>query len=101
MTGRREATGGALERTIGRVLRAGTTTSTICLVLGLAMSLLGYDNALARSLLTAGVLILMATPAARVAVSVVDYVGQRDWVFAALTSIVLLTLGGSVIAAFW
>jgi uncharacterized membrane protein len=91
----------ALERTIGRVLRAGTVTSSVFLALGLAMAIAGADNVFTRLLPSTGVIILMATPAARVVVSFVDYVRQRDWVFVTLTAIVLLTLGGSVIAAFW
>ena len=91
----------ALERTIGRVLRAGTVTSSVCLALGLATAIAGSDSLATRVLPSAGVLILMATPVARVVVSIIDYIRQRDWVFVALTAAVLLTLGGSVIAAFW
>ena len=90
-----------LERAIGRVLRIGTVTSSICLALGLALTLAGYDEGLARLLAPAGMVILLATPAARVIVSIAEYVRERDWLFVALTLIVLLTLGGSVVAAFW
>jgi uncharacterized membrane protein len=44
--------------------------------------------------------ILLATPAARVIVSVVEYVRERDWLFVALTLAVLLGLAASVWAAF-
>ena len=90
-----------LERMIGHVLRFGTVTSSACLALGLVMALAGYDSRLARLLSEAGLLILLATPAARVTVSVVEYIRERDWVFVALTLVVLLALGGSVVAAFW
>jgi uncharacterized membrane protein len=43
----------------------------------------------------------MATPVARVVVSLGEYIRERDWLFVALTTIVLLTLAGSVAAAFW
>ena len=52
-------------------------------------------------MLTTAIVILLATPAARVVISVVEYVRERDWLFVALTLIVLLTLAGSVVVAFW
>ena len=96
----REETSAALERTIGHVLRAGTRVSSVLLVLALAMAVAGYTSGPARALATAGILILLGTPVARVFVSVVGYVRQRDWTFVALTLMVLLTLAASVVAAF-
>ncbi len=92
---------GGLERTIGRVLRVGTVTSSACLALGLVMTLAGYGSGLARLLPTIGLVILLATPAARVAVSIVEYARQRDWPFVTLTLIVLMALAGSVVVAYW
>jgi uncharacterized membrane protein len=97
----REGTSAALERAIGRVLRAGTTISSVLLVLALAMAVAGYTSGPALTFATSGILILLATPVARVLVSVVGYVRQRDWTFVALTVMVLLTLAASVVAAFW
>ena len=88
-----------LERLIGRVLRIGVTTSSVCLVAGLGLSLAGGTDAAGRILLHVGLIVLMATPAARVVVSVGEYATERDWLFVALTSIVLLELLGSVVAA--
>lgn len=90
-----------LEVTIGRVLRIGTRLSTVCLAAGLTLAIAGVAGGVARALLGAGLLILLATPGARVVVSVVGYVKVRDWLFVALTSIVLLGLAASVAAAFW
>jgi uncharacterized membrane protein len=45
-------------------------------------------------------MLLMATPAARVVLSAVSYARRRDWVFVALTLIVLLQLLASVFVAF-
>ena len=90
-----------LERAIGHILRTGIVASSICLAAALAMMLTGYAPDSARLLSEAGIVILLATPAARVVASVVEYVRERDWVFVALTLVVLLALGGSVIAAFW
>jgi uncharacterized membrane protein len=90
-----------LEVMIGEVLRFGTITSSTLFAIGLAMALAGYRTELAGGLLSAGLVMLLATPAARVVISVVEYVRERDWAFVVLTLIVLLALAGSVAAAFW
>ena len=41
----------------------------------------------------------MATPVARVATSMVEYVRHRDWTFSILTAIVLLELCAGIVAA--
>ena len=87
-----------LERTIGIVLRAGVVTSSIFLAVGLGLSWLGVAGA-SRLFLQFGVVILLATPVARVVVSIVEYFHERDWAFVALTAIVLVELLASVIAA--
>jgi uncharacterized membrane protein len=58
----------------------------------------GYDTA-STWLMTAGLMMLMATPVARVAASVVGYAVDRDWTFFILTSIVLLELCAGIVAA--
>jgi uncharacterized membrane protein len=65
------------------------------------MTLTGYRSEFARLLLEAGLIILIATPAVRVVVSVIEYIRERDWMFVVLTLVVLLALAGSVVAAFW
>jgi uncharacterized membrane protein len=87
-----------LERLIGTVLRAGVVISSICLAVGLLLYL-ATGGPLAAFLLNAGILVLLATPLARVVVSTVQYVRQRDCPFAALTFIVLLELIASAVAA--
>ena len=89
-----------LEMMIGEVLRFGTLTSSTLLAVGLVMTLTGYRSEFARLLLEAGLIILIATPAARVVVSVIEYIRECDWVFVVLTLVVLLALGGSVVAAY-
>jgi len=86
------------EELIGRVLRIGVVVSSWCLTIGLALSLTP-ETALAAVLLNVGILVLIATPAARVAFSVVQYAVARDWTFTVLTSIVLLELVGGALAA--
>ena len=88
-----------LETTIGRVLRFGVTISSVCLALGLALSLFHGPAATSNLLLTSGLVILMATPVGRVLISVGEYALERDWFFVVMTSIVLLELLASVVAA--
>jgi uncharacterized membrane protein len=95
-----ERDAGHLELIIGRVLRLGTATSSACFAAGLSLMILGRGGALARVLLPVGLLILLATPAVRVIVSVMQYIRERDWLFVALTLTVLLALVTSVWAAF-
>ena len=91
----------ALEVTIGRVLRLGVGASSVLLAAGLLLPLFGKGDRVAHTVLTTAIVILLATPAARVVISVVEYVRERDWLFVSLTLIVLLTLAGSVVVAFW
>ena len=90
-----------IERRLGRVLTVGTRISTAVLALGLVVTFaLPGSPHLARALLTAGLLVLLLTPVARVAVSVVGYVSERDWWFVLYTGIVLALLIASFVAAF-
>jgi uncharacterized membrane protein len=88
-----------MERVVGIVLRSGVIASSACLTVGLILSLARGGAAAAAFLLNAGILILLATPVARVVVSTMEYVSERDWRFAALTGIVLLELIASAVAA--
>ena len=88
-----------LERVIGRVLRAGVMMSSACLVAGLLLSLATGGGPAASFLLNAGIVVLLATPLARVIVSTIQYVSERDWTFATLTFVVLLELVASAVAA--
>lgn len=92
---------GALEVTIGRVLRLGVGASSVLLAAGLLLTLIGRGDRVAGTVLTTAIVMLLATPAARVVISVAEYARERDWLFVALTLIVLLTLAGSVVVAFW
>ena len=95
-----KAAGARLERIIGVVLRVGVTTSSVCLAMGLVLDLLGGSAAAGSAvLLQVGVVVLLATPVARVIASIVQYVNERDWAFVALTGIVLVELMASAVAA--
>ena len=53
----------------------------------------------ARSLIQAGLLVLIATPVARVLFSLAAFAMQRDWMYVAVTAIVLSVLLFSLLAA--
>ena len=86
-----------LERAIGLVLRVGVTVSSVALAAGLILTFLDAPGA--QWLLHIGILTLLATPVARVLVSIAEYAGDRDWTFVALTAIVLAELLASAVAA--
>ena len=87
-----------LERVISIVLRTGVVSSSVCLGVGLALSLVGATS-LAQVLLNVGVIVLLATPVVRVLVSITEYVSERDWGFVMLTAVVLVELAASAVAA--
>ena len=90
-----------LEERIGEVLRVGTFLSSVLFAAGLVMTLIGYRTELSQFLLATALVVLIATPPARVFVSVIEYARERDWFFVALTAVVLLALAGSVVAAYF
>ena len=94
-----EETAPPLERIVGTVLRLGVTASSVCLAVGLGLSFVDATGLVASLLLQVGVLILLGTPIARVAASIVGYLAERDWLFVTLTTIVLVELMASVAAA--
>jgi len=89
-----------VEEKLGRVLRVGVTLSTCALAGGFVASLALGGGTIARELLTIGILMLIATPFARVVASTILYAVRRDWTFVVLTLIVLGELVASIIAAF-
>ena len=60
-----------LERVVGTVLRVGVVASSVCLALGLMLTFVG-GTAAAAPLLQIGIIVLLATPVARVIVSTAD-----------------------------
>jgi uncharacterized membrane protein len=88
-----------LERLVSVVLNVGVRASTACLAAGLLLSLAGGGTPLARVFLHAGVVALLATPVARVVVSIAEYAARRDRLFIVLTTIVFVELMVSVVAA--
>jgi uncharacterized membrane protein len=81
----------SLERTIEVVLTAGLLASAALLLAGLTL-----DRTL---LLKWGILMLMATPVARVVVVTVELLRAKDWLFAAVSLWILAVLGSSLYLA--
>jgi uncharacterized membrane protein len=76
---------GRLEIHLGRLLQAGVLTSAACLAVGLGIWMSNASPRISTPLLTAGLLILMATPILRVVVSLIEYMRMRDWFFVGTT----------------
>jgi uncharacterized membrane protein len=88
-----------MEQVLGRVLYIGSISSTALLVIGLLFSFWRPDGRPATFFLQGGLIVLMATPVARVVVSIVEYAANRDWLFVGLTMTVLVILLGSLFVA--
>jgi uncharacterized membrane protein len=92
----------ALERVealLGLLLLTGVSVSTAILSAGLGFWLLEGPSPLSGRLLQAGLITLMATPAVRVIVSLVEFVRLRDWFFAAMCFAVVAILTMTLLAA--
>jgi uncharacterized membrane protein len=85
----------SFELLLGRTLGIGVLVSTVLLALGLLLSLV-MPGAPANWLLDAGLVLLMATPMARVLLSCAEYVRERDWFFAVNAFGVLVVLAITV-----
>jgi uncharacterized membrane protein len=115
-----------LGREIGAILRLGVLVSSAVIVLGLVPylirdgtrqadyhlfrgepavfrsipDLLGYaGRAHPRGIMQLGVLLLIATPFARVALCLVEFARERDWLYIGVTLAVLLTLSWGLFGA--
>jgi uncharacterized membrane protein len=88
-----------LEQILGRLLGIGVKASSVCLTAGLLMTFAGGNQTVARALLTAGIVVLLATPVARVGTSTVGYASRRDWLFVMLTLVVFIELLVTIVAA--
>ena len=85
-----------LELTLGRVLQAGVIASAIFLAIGLIAWMTRGASGLSNGALTLGLIVLMATPILRVAVSLVVYIRLRDWFFVGTTVMVFVLLAVTV-----
>ena len=83
-----------LENVITGVMRVGVALSASVLVVGLAMAFCGVPAS--QRVLNAGIMLLMAIPAARILVSLVDAAYRRDALLACATVYVSLVLAGQI-----
>lgn len=88
-----------LEERLGGLLKMGAWASATCLFIGLMVWIAGGRRQPSNVLLSAGLLILMATPILRVVVSLVAYAKMRDWFFVATTLMVFGVLITTLILA--
>jgi uncharacterized membrane protein len=88
-----------LEETLGRILRFGVHASSACLAVGLLLVMATTLGSVGATFMLVGLVALMGTPVARVAMSVVEYGRRRDWTFFVLTLIVLAELCAGIVAA--
>jgi uncharacterized membrane protein len=77
-----------LEDVIEKALKVGLALSTGLLLVGLVLG--------APGLLRGGILLLMMTPVARVAVVTVGLALERDWTFTLVSLFVLAILGSGI-----
>ena len=82
-----------LERQLQRLMLGGVAASAACMIVGLVMFLGAAEVSTATSVVTLGLLILMATPGLRVALAVLEAVRTRDWFFVLITVLVVMLLG--------
>ena len=87
-----------IEYLLGRTLWIGIVASTSLLAAGLFCTI-AVPRAPADALLHAGLLVLMATPVARVVVTLTEYVRERDWFFATSALAVLVVISLTILEA--
>jgi uncharacterized membrane protein len=83
------------DRVAGQVLLGGVFIAAACLLAGLVMWMTAAPHG--RALMDGGLIVLMATPVLRVALSIAEYSRERDWLFVAAAAAVLAILLASVV----
>ena len=78
---------GSLDRAIELVLSGGVIASGACLIVGLVLG--------SSPTLRWGILLLLATPVARVVVVTLGLFRRRDWLFASISLWILLVLASA------
>ena len=80
-----------IERTLGTLLRAGVILAAMVVIAGGIMA--------QPEVIRYGLLVLIATPVARVGFSAVAFALERDWLYVAIAGAVLVVLAYSLAAA--
>lgn len=92
-------TGGAdtfPNRLISGILQWGVRASLVLMLAGLVLEHLGFAGLpVPDSLVRCGLVVLIATPVLRVGATVLASVLERDWPYAAITTVVLVLLAAT------
>lgn len=88
----------ALDARLDRVLRVFARASAALLGLGLVAALTWPGALPPRVLLHAGLIVLLASPGARLVVIVIVHAHRRQWKMAALASLALAIMTASLVA---
>lgn len=92
MTGEMHSKHEPIELVLARLLRVGSFIAAVLLAAGIGiMLLLGHGRGASR-LITAGLVVLMATPIMRVLTAGLIFLRERDWRFALFCLVVLCSL---------
>ena len=78
------------ETLISWLLRVGVGVSALFVIIGMIVMIIG--NPAGEHIANLGLLLLIATPVARVAASIVLFARDRDYLYVAITTTVLLLL---------
>ncbi len=76
---------------IGWTIRIGLMISTCILIMGSVLTYSGLSG-IGTILTYAGVIILIATPVSRVAMSILLFSKSKNWLYVAITAIVFINL---------
>jgi uncharacterized membrane protein len=85
-----------IELTLARLLRIGSFIAAVLIAVGIAGMLLGRE-AFASRLITAGLIVLLATPIMRVATAGLIFVREKDWRFAFFCLVVICALAAGIL----
>lgn len=81
-----------IEDRIAIILKLGLILSSSLIGIGLASLLTGFESAWGQWLVTAGLVVLVATPILRVVMALFGYLMERDFTFVMISLSVLLIL---------
>lgn len=87
----------SIELILARLLRVGAILAALLIGAGLVALVLGAAPALAPTLITYGLLVLVATPVMRVAVAMIVFLWERDMLFALFCLVVLVALAIGIV----
>lgn len=85
-----------IELILARLLRIGSVIAAILLTIGIGAMLL-TGAAYAPRFITAGLVVLLATPIMRVLVAGMVFFRERDWLFTLFCLVVLCSLAAGVL----